>query len=435
MGVALFSISVAPFLEIYPFLGQTPLRREIRALLTLVIGVSFYFVASVYPMSENRLRSSLRWLYLGAILTLFWSSIQAFFVFRNIALDIVGPDSYPNLVSKIHRFFSIRDLFAQRVTGLTYEPSFLADQLVVLFLPLWLASIIKRYSVFSSKRTIYSVELWLVLWGLLVLFLSQSRIGILSAFALLGCLGVVGAWKLAGILLNYLQTRIQTGNGIRIDHSTHSWFRYVIFSLFVLLILAMMFAVVVLASRFDPRVEELFEINYRQILEQYDEPIYDLASKLGYAERLMYWTGGFRVFSRYPILGIGLGNAGFEFLGTVPSYGYRLPEIIHIVSGSPQFPNPKNLWIRILAETGVAGFSLFLIWMLLLGLGAWSLLKRREGIWTVLGLAGLLALLAQVLEGFSLDTFALPQLWIMLGLLTTAITLMLRSEDTAKVTA
>jgi hypothetical protein len=36
----------------------------------------------------------------------------------------------------------------------------------------------------------------------------------------------------------------------------------------------------------------------------------------------------------------------------------------------------------------------------------------------MIGLAGLLSLVAQVFEGFSLDTFALPHLWIMLGLVT-----------------
>jgi hypothetical protein len=36
---------------------------------------------------------------------------------------------------------------------------------------------------------------------------------------------------------------------------------------------------------------------------------------------------------------------------------------------------------------------------------------------SVLGLAGVFALLAQFFEGFSLDTFALPQLWIILGFL------------------
>jgi len=62
-------------------------------------------------------------------------------------------------------------------------------------------------------------------------------------------------------------------------------------------------------------------------------------------------------------------------------------------------------------------------------------MKRGKGVITIFGVAGLLAILAQVFEGFSLDTFALPQLWIMLGLLTAAISLMSRSEVTAKVTA
>ena len=38
-------------------------------------------------------------------------------------------------------------------------------------------------------------------------------------------------------------------------------------------------------------------------------------------------------------------------------------------------------------------------------------------------MAGLLALVAQLVEGFSLDTFALPQLWILVGLLTAAFSL------------
>ena len=149
--------------------------------------------------------------------------------------------------------------------------------------------------------------------------------------------------------------------------------------------------------------------------------------------RLMYWTSGFRVFSQYPILGVGLGNSGFLFLDTVPSFGYRLPEIVNIASGSPQFPNPKNLWVRLLAETGIVGFSVFMTWLLILVLGAWALMKKGKDLNAILGLAGLLAILAQVFEGFSLDTFALPHLWIMLGLLTAAVAMMSRSEAKSRV--
>ncbi len=149
----------------------------------------------------------------------------------------------------------------------------------------------------------------------------------------------------------------------------------------------------------------------------------------------MYWASGFNVFSKYPFLGVGLGNAGFFFLDTVPAYGYRLTEIINIINGAPQFPNPKNLWVRLLAETGIVGFSIFISWLLLLALGAWAVMKRGKGLITIFGVGGLLAILAQILEGFSLDTFALPQLWIMLGMLTAAISSMSGSEIRAKVTA
>lgn len=72
--------------------------------------------------------------------------------------------------------------------------------------------------------------------------------------------------------------------------------------------------------------------------------------------------------------------------------------------------------IRILAETGVVGLSIFLGWVVEVGASAARLFRRTGVLANTLGLAGLLALLAMAIEGFSLDTFALPQLWITLGL-------------------
>jgi hypothetical protein len=68
----------------------------------------------------------------------------------------------------------------------------------------------------------------------------------------------------------------------------------------------------------------------------------------------------------------------------------------------------------------LVGFSAFLIWLGVLAAGGIALAKRARGVDRVIGVAGLLTILAQVSEGFSLDTFALPQLWIILGLLTAA---------------
>jgi O-antigen ligase len=434
-AVALLASLITPFLEIYPFLEQVPFDRSLRALITLGAGLLFYLVASVILRTEKELRLSLRWLYVGGIVMLLWSSVQGAYALQNIVKDFTGLQHVPSIVVRIHRFFSIRDMFATRVTGLAYEPSFLADQLVVLYLPLWLASVVMKRSVFSAKRSAFSIELGLSLWGLVILFLAQSRIGLLSAFAVLGTLGLAGAWQLAGRLTGKLNLKGATSRGPEDIHASTRWFRSLIFIGFIFLIFMAMIAGVVLAAQVDPRVEDLFEIDFAATLVHYDKPIYAISSKLAYAERLMYWTSGFRVFSKYPILGVGLGNSGFLFLETVPSFGYRLPEIISIANGSPQFPNPKNLWIRLLSETGIIGFSVFIIWLSLLALGARSLLKQKKGLIAILGLAGLLALLAQVFEGFSLDTFALPQLWIMLGLLTATLSLKPVSDVNEKVIA
>src|SRR4030067_1395341 len=106
----------------------------------LAVCLCFYLCGTLLPAGLDRLRPSLRAIYAGGILTLLWSSIQATYVLRHIRQIPLG-------LNEIHRLFSVRDLFANRVTGLAYEPSWLGDQLVVLYLPLWLASIATGYSV------------------------------------------------------------------------------------------------------------------------------------------------------------------------------------------------------------------------------------------------------------------------------------------------
>ena len=75
----------------------------------------------------------------------------------------------------------------------------------------------------------------------------------------------------------------------------------------------------------------------------------------------------------------------------------------------------------LLAETGGIGFLLFVTWLALLAVGARRMWKSRKGVMGMLGFAGSLTLVAQIVEGFSLDTFALPHLWTMLGLISAAL--------------
>jgi O-antigen ligase len=118
-------------------------------------------------------------------------------------------------------------------------------------------------------------------------------------------------------------------------------------------------------------------------------------------------------------MGVGVGNAGFLFEEGVPTFGRRLPEIRRVLSPeNASFPNPKSLWVRLLAETGFVGTAAFLSWVVLMLGGAYAMARGFSGEMKFVGVAGLLCCLAWMLEGFSLDTFALPQTWLVLGLVT-----------------
>ncbi|HSQ16936.1 MAG TPA: hypothetical protein VLM83_04500, partial [Anaerolineales bacterium] len=52
--IALLACSLAFFLDIPGFKGRTLLGQELRALVTLVIGLAFLFVFSTWPQNEDR---------------------------------------------------------------------------------------------------------------------------------------------------------------------------------------------------------------------------------------------------------------------------------------------------------------------------------------------------------------------------------------------
>ncbi len=74
-------------------------------------------------------------------------------------------------------------------------------------------------------------------------------------------------------------------------------------------------------SQVDERLQDLFNPDILT-----SSSFYTLTSRLRFAERVVYWATGWRTFNDYPILGVGLGNAGFFFPDKMPSYGWNLWE-------------------------------------------------------------------------------------------------------------
>jgi hypothetical protein len=74
--------------------------------------------------------------------------------------------------------------------------------------------------------------------------------------------------------------------------------------------------------------------------------------------------------------------------------------------------NTKSLWFRLLSETGIVGFSLYITWFFMLWRSAGLIQNSQDKLMQILGLAGKLLLLASFVDGFSVDSFAIPYQWV-----------------------
>jgi O-antigen ligase len=175
----------------------------------------------------------------------------------------------------------------------------------------------------------------------------------------------------------------------------------------------------------DERMQNLLSIPERITEIHYffpNEEIHEAANRLAFAERTVYWTTAFRTFGEHPILGVGPGNSGFYFENILPAYGRNLTEIQNVLNLQQYgFPNPKNFWVRLLAENGIIGFLCFTTWLSIVGIASGFLWRKGGGYSQLIGLAGLIGIITFFVEGFSLDTYALPHNWILFGLVTAGI--------------
>ncbi len=241
------------------------------------------------------------------------------------------------------------------------------------------------------------------------MYFTVSRIG-LVAF-LLVCAYLFYRMTVYGI--RWLQDRLKK-HSANIQWHLDKWFPIVfVLAVFAVFVGAAIGLVVILAH-YDPRTARLLS------LQAMPTDIYDFALRVNFAERVVYWSIGWNVFSLHPILGVGLGNTGFFFSQFMPNISYRLAEIVTLVNNASDLPNIKSFWLRLLAETGLVGTSVFIAWQYVLWHAGKFLRANRSILLRTIGWMGAIAVIAFLAEGFSIDSFALPYLWVSMGLLTAA---------------
>jgi hypothetical protein len=256
-------------------------------------------------------------------------------------------------------------------------------------------------------------------------------VGLLAFLASLAFLGLLILGRIHGWLIG----RILKGRKKPVRHL--GWMKFLLAVLLVVILIVIaggaVLGYVVVASGWDNRYQLLLSneiLNRVDLFPLTEDSFIALSNQLAFSERVVYWFGGWHVFSDYPF-GVGLGNSGFYMVDRMNGQGLGSLEIRNLVYRANYLPNSKNLWTRLLSETGFLGFAVFAVWLIVLWRSSARTRKSESNVLQIVGLAGQLFLMAYLVEGLSMDSFAMPYQWLMAGLISAA-GLLARKERAAK---
>jgi hypothetical protein len=388
MLLATVAASVAGAFIAPPMLrGQDVLGRELRAWVTLGMGVAFFTAAAWMNRNEDDLRFSLQWLFAGFVLDILWSGLQGATFYLHI---LPKP-----LVTQWQRAFSMRELVrTNRISGLSYEPAWLAGQISTLYLPWLFAWLLTRRNITRFKW----LEPVLLAFAVGLLLATFSRGGLLTVgattvltFLLVGRAQLRDAWK-------WFVSGFHRGLQL-------VWRLIVVFTIVVVVAGALLF----LAQK--GYIARLWQTRA--------ESVTDFLIQNSAGSRAAYLYGALSAYEEHPWTGVGLGASGFYIYSHLPDWALTtVPDIARQLSPDNNlYPNPKNLYVRLLAETGLIGFFLFVAFQFSLLADALIALREKTALGQYLGIAALFTWLALIFYNITQDSFAIPNLWINLGML------------------
>jgi O-antigen ligase len=371
-----------------PLRGQDVTGRILRAWATVAMGISFFVVASWMNRREAELRFSIQWLMAGFALDILWSGVQGATFYLNL---LPKP-----LVTHWQRLFSLRELIrTNRISGMAYEPSWLAGQISTIYMPWLFAALVSGVRVTRFKW----LEPCLFALAALLLLATFSRGGLLTAGFAVG---------LTIILVGRSQIRaawvwFRSGFG-----RARNW----VLRVAVVLLCGALAAGALLFLGQKGYVARLWNSRAASVSE------FLIQNSAG--ARAAYLWGALTAYQAHPWLGVGLGASGFYIYSGLPDWALTtVPEIARQLSPeNTLYPNPKNLYVRLLAETGLIGFMAFVAFQFSLLGDSLAALQQGAAIWRFLGIAAIFTWLALLAYNMTQDSFATPNLWINLGLLT-----------------
>lgn len=376
-----------------PMHGQEFLGRSLRAWATLAGGIVFLNCTILMNKSEQDLRFSVKWLYVGLAVSFIWGMIQMISYYTG----------FPNRLelNKVQLSFSIRKLLAKkRAAGFAFEPSWLANQIATIYMPWLFAAVLSGYRVFRRRW----IEPTLLLAATILLVVTFSRGGILMAFGTLIIVLIVTQTSKLRIVLQWFARQLKKekqpdlvkGVSIRVG---------VVFALLAVIVSTVL---VLSTNKY-----------FSQIWRSQKTSLTEYAVDIYAGPRLAYAAAGWEVFLGHPITGVGLGASGLYLYDHIPDWAITtLSEITRQMTPNAWlYPNPKNLYIRLLSETGMVGFTFYvLFWLGVLGVVVGQFIMK-DPFSRFIGIGGLFTWFVLIIFNITQDSFIDPNQWFSLGIL------------------
>lgn len=337
----------------------------LRALFTLIVGYVFYLLFRALNDTEEKLARTESILIFAMMISILIEIMQfligTYFNSLNIIVDII------NLM-----FVDVARDWVGRYHGLAYEPSWLASQLCLIVMPISLSRYFfgKSIRVYSFGGLSIKRELLHLILGVIGIAISGSRTALFT------------------LLLMFLLV-ITSSSGLK------GYIKQ--FSLSIVVLLVLWFV----ASKVEyvgDVVNVLVEAG----------AIMDVVLQSHAVPRVAAWVSAYQVFIENPFFGVGLGNSFRSFAENIPVWALNSSEAKGWADGLST-PNPKNMFLKLLSETGVIGTLLFFGFLFSHWVGRDSEPHLR--------LLSKLVFVGLFVNYFSMDTFALPTEWFALGYL------------------
>jgi hypothetical protein len=404
------------FLDGFYIRGKDFFGQSLRALVTLGIGLSFYVTLSAYIQNQHILRKGLVFIYIGALVLIAWSVMEIIFL-QKLGNTANFPDWLTDFRSAL-AFQKEGMKTSNRLSGFAFEPSWFVLIFDLVLFPIWISAVFQRKSLFKFRLWFLQLEDFLLVIGIFVFLFSYPRIGLLAVVVMFAYMGLLGINKLHQNIIKFIVR--QKKFKLQETFLLKALLLIILLTLIIAIVVGIVFLVLRFASQTDYRYQLILDLLNSEDIKNFtfsETNIILMARRLAFYERTIFWFGGWNIFADYP-LGVGLGNAGFYFVDRMNSLGYGSYEIRNLLYQSTIIINTKSLWFRLLAETGVIGFTIYMTWVYILWRSSAFIQKSRDPLMKIVGLAGKFFVLAYLVEGFSVDSFALPYQWVTASLIT-----------------